>query len=71
MLSKYGMPSCKSIFVPLDHNLKLMVDKGQVLEVVTMYQNIVGSLIYLAILRLSMSYTITLESQFMQFPRKP
>ena len=36
-----------------------------------MYRKIVGSLIYLTITRLDLSYTVGLESQFMQLPRKP
>ena len=71
MLSKYGMADCKPISMPLDQNLKLRADEGQVLEDVTMYRKIVGSLIYLTISRTDMSYTVALESQFMQLPRKP
>ena len=63
MLSKYGMDDCKPIFMPLDQNLKLMADEGQVLEDVTMYRRkIVGSLIYLTISRPNLSYTVGLES---------
>ena len=65
MLSKYGMADCKPIFMPLDQSLKLIVDEGQVLKDVTMYRKIMGSLIYLTISRLDLSYTIGLESQFM------
>ena len=71
MLSKYGMADCKPISMPLDQNLKLRADAGQVLEDVTMYRKIVGSLIYLTISRPDLSYTVGLESQFMQLPRKP
>ena len=41
------------------------------LEDVTMYPKIVGSLIYLTISRPDLSFTVGLESQFMQCPRKP
>ncbi|MCO5566304.1 hypothetical protein L7F22_019980 [Adiantum nelumboides] len=37
----------------------------------TMYRQIVGSLIYLTILRPDLSYSVGLEGQFMQLPRKP
>ncbi|MCO5559842.1 hypothetical protein L7F22_013446 [Adiantum nelumboides] len=50
---------------------KLRADEGQVLEDVTMYRQIVGNLIYLTISRPDLSYTVGLESQFMQLPRKP
>ncbi|MCO5570544.1 hypothetical protein L7F22_024267 [Adiantum nelumboides] len=71
MLPKYGMADCKPISMPLDKNVKLRADEGQVLEDVTMYRQIVGSLIYLTISRLDLSYTVGLESQFMQLLRKP
>ena len=44
---------------------------GDVVEDVTMYRKIVGSLIYLTITRSNLSYTVGLKSQFMQLPRKP
>ena len=63
MLFKYGMADCKPISMPLDQNLKLRADEGQVLEDATMYRKIVGSLIYLTISRpADLSYTIGLES---------
>ena len=65
------MVDCKPISMPLDHNLKLRADEGQVLDDVTMYRKIVGSLIDLTISRPDLSYTVGLESQFMQLPRKP
>ena len=71
MLSKYGIADCKPISMPLDQNLKLQADEGQVLEDVTMYRKIVGSLIYLTISRPDLSYVVGLESQFMQLPKKP
>ena len=71
MLSKYGMVDCKPILMPLDVNAKLSAQVGDVVEDVTMYRKIVGSLIYLTITRPDLSYTVGLESQFMQLPRKP
>ena len=71
MLSKYGMADCKPISMPLDVNVKLSTHAGDALENVTMYRKIVGSLIYLMITRLDLSYTVGLESQFMQAPKKP
>jgi hypothetical protein len=71
MLSKYGMVGCKPIFVPLNQNGKLSANAGEVLEDATMYKKIVGSLIYMTITRPDLNYTVGLESQFMQVPRKP
>ena len=65
MLSKYGTANCKPISMPLDHNLKLRANEGQVIKNVTMYWQIVGSLIYLTISCSDLNYIIGLESQFM------
>jgi hypothetical protein len=71
MFSKYGMVGCKPIFVPLDQNGKLNATAGEVLEDATMYRKIMGSLIYMTITKPDLNYTVGLESQFMQVPRKP
>ena len=71
MLSKYGMIGCKPISVPLEQNVKLSTDAGELLEDRTMYRRIVGSLIYMTITRPDLSYVVGLVSQFMQAPRKP
>jgi hypothetical protein len=68
MLSKYGMVGCKPISVPLDQNGKLSADAGEVLEDATMYKKIMGSLIYMTIIRPDLNYTVGLENQFMQVP---
>ena len=68
MLSKYGMASCKPIYVLLDQNGKRGAHVGDVLEDATMYRKIVGNLIYMTITRLDMNYTIGLKSHFMKVP---
>ena len=71
MLSRYGMTGCKPISVPLEQNVKLGSEEGELLEDVTVYRRIVGSLIYMTITRPDLSYAVGLVSQFMQAPRKP
>ena len=51
--------------------MRLSVDAGDVLEDPTMYRCIVGTLIYMTIMRPDLSYVIGLVSQFIQTPRKP
>ncbi|MCO5586430.1 hypothetical protein L7F22_040370 [Adiantum nelumboides] len=70
MLMMYGMANCKPISTPLDQNLKLKIDEGEVLDDATMYHRIVGSLIYMTISQPNLSYAVELVSQFMQLPRK-
>jgi hypothetical protein len=70
-LFEYGMTSCKPILIPLEQNVKLSPDEGDLVEDTTMYRCIVGSLIYMTITRLDLSYVVGVVSQFMQTPRKP
>jgi hypothetical protein len=70
-LSEYGMTGCKPISIPLEQNVKLSADEGDLVEDTIMYRRIVGSLIYMTITRLDLSYAVGVVSQFMQTPRKP
>jgi len=65
------MMGCKLISIPLEQNVKLSADEGNLVEDTTMYRRILGSLIYMTIIRLDLSYAIGVVSQFMQTPRKP
>ncbi len=67
-LSGYGMTGCKPISTPLEQNVKLSADEGNLVEDTTMYICIVGSLIYMTITRPDLSYAIGKVSQFMQTP---
>ena len=62
MLFKYGMSNCKPILMPFDVNAKLSAEVGDIVEDVTMYRKIVGSLIYLTITKPDLSYIVGLES---------
>jgi hypothetical protein len=70
-LSEYGMIGCKPVSIPLEQNVKLNVDEGNLVKDTTMYKRIVGNLIDMTITRLNLSYAIGVVGQFMQTPRKP
>jgi len=70
-LSEYGMTGCKPISIPLEQNVKLSADVGDLVEDTTMYRRIVGSLIYMTITRPDLNYALGVVSQFMQTPWKP
>ena len=59
------MANCKPIVMPLYVNTKLITHVDDNMEDVTMYRKIFGSLIYLIVTWLYLSYTLGLESQFM------
>jgi hypothetical protein len=67
-LTEYGMTSCKPISIPLEQNVKLSADEGDLVKDTTRYRCIVGSLIYMTITRLDLSYVVGVVSQFMQTP---
>jgi hypothetical protein len=70
-LFEYGMMGCKPISIPLEQNVKLNANEGDLVEDTTMYRCIVESLIYMTITRPYLSYVVGVVSQFMQTPQKP
>jgi len=62
------MTSCKPITIPLEQNVKLSANEGDLVEDTIMYKRIVGSLIYMIITRPYLSYVVGMVSQFMQTP---
>jgi hypothetical protein len=64
------MTGCKPISIPLEQNVKLNADKGNLVEDTTMYRCIIGSLIYMTIKKPDLSYAVGVVSQFMQTPQK-
>jgi len=71
LLQRYGMLDCKPISTPMDPNVKFQKDEGRNLEDVTMYQKMVGSLIYLTLTRPDISYSVGVVSRYMSNPKKP
>jgi hypothetical protein len=65
------MTSCKPISIPLEQNVRLSANERDLVEDTTMYRRIVGSLIYMTIIRPNLNYAVGVVSQFMQTPRKP
>ncbi len=51
--------------------MKLKADERDLVEDTTMYRRMVGSLIYMTIIRPNLSYVVGVVNQFMQTPRKP
>ena len=58
MLQKYGMTTCKPMSTPLEQNMKLRSDLGDVLEDPTMYRKMIGSLIYTTLTRPDMCHDV-------------
>jgi len=65
------MTGYKPISIRLEQNVKLSANEGDLVEDTIMYKCIVGSLIYMTIIRPNLSYAVGVASQFMQTPWKP
>ena len=68
LLEKFRMDQCKSTPVPLQQNIKLQCEDGSKVVDVTLYRQLVGSLIYLTTTRPDLAYAISVLSQFMSKP---
>jgi hypothetical protein len=69
LLSKAGLTDTKTVSTPLELNVKLNSTDGEPLSDATLYQQLVGSLIYLTVTRPDLAYAVHLVSQFMFVPR--
>ena len=70
-LQRYGMIDCKPMSTPMDPNVRLQEDEGNDLEDMTMYRQLVGSLIYLTLTRPDISYPVGVVSRYISKPKKP
>ena len=55
----------------MDPNVMLQEDEGNDLEDMTMYQQLIGSLIYLMLTQLDISYLVGVVSRYMSNSKKP
>lgn len=68
LLKEYNMMDAKPLQLPMDPNLKLTPDKGDILPSPTAYQRLLGKLIYLTITRPDIAFSVQLLSQHMHQP---
>jgi hypothetical protein len=63
------MLGCRPASTPMDPNLKLSVESGELLSNLSIYQRLVGRLIYLTNTRPDLTFAVSVVSQFMHAPR--
>uniref|UniRef100_A0A2N9G5A4 Integrase catalytic domain-containing protein n=1 Tax=Fagus sylvatica TaxID=28930 RepID=A0A2N9G5A4_FAGSY len=69
LLQETGMLGCRPASTPMDPNLKLSVESGELISNPSMYQRLVGRLIYLTNTRPDLTFAVSVVSQFMHAPR--
>lgn len=65
LIELINMTKTSSIDTPMEGNLKLRNDEGNLLSDPTLYRRLVACLIYLSFTRLDISYAVNIVSQFM------
>ncbi|CAN0876377.1 Retrovirus-related Pol polyprotein from transposon TNT 1-94 [Linum grandiflorum] len=71
LLEEAHHSTCTPVSTPMEVNLKLSREDGELLVEPTLYRKLVGSLIYLTSTRPDLAYAVQVVSQFMGNPRKP
>lgn len=69
-ICNFGLNQSTWCSTPLDANIKSKLDEGKLLPDPQSYQALIGSLIYLTITRLDISFCVGLVSRNMHAPRK-
>jgi hypothetical protein len=71
ILKDMGLLGARPAGFPMEQNLKLLPDKGELLHDPCRYRRLIGRLIYLTITRPDITFAVNKLSGFMQQPRKP
>ncbi|XP_073067135.1 uncharacterized protein [Primulina eburnea] len=71
LLTEAGLLGCKSRSTPLDTNLKLNDEDGDLLTDPFLYRKLMGKLLYLTITRPDLAYSVNKLSQYVSKPRGP
>lgn len=69
MLEDTGFLASKPSFTPMDANVKLTREDGELLDDSSQYRRIIGKLLYLTITMPDLTYSVNYLSQFMSNPR--
>jgi hypothetical protein len=71
ILDDAAVLAAKPAPVPMEPNIKLSCEEGDLLSDPTIFRRMIGRLVYLTITRPDISFSVQLVSQFMDSPRKP
>ena len=71
ILEEIGLLGSKPVETPMNPNVKLYEDQGELLSNPERYRRLVGKLNYLTITRPDISFAVSVLGQFMKDPRLP
>ncbi|XP_030479282.1 uncharacterized mitochondrial protein AtMg00810-like [Cannabis sativa] len=71
LLKDSGCLGSKPVSTPMEPNIKLSTESGDLLPNPTQYHSLIGKLLYLTITRPDISFAVNKLSQFLQSPRQP
>lgn len=71
LLQDVGYLGSKPVSTPMEENLKLSQDNGELIADPYSYRRLIGRLLYLTITRPDISYVVNKLSQFVTNPREP
>jgi hypothetical protein len=69
LVATAGLQEALSVDTPMELNVKLRKEEGDLLADPSLYRKLVGSLVYLTITRPDISFAVQQVSQFLQTPR--
>jgi Reverse transcriptase (RNA-dependent DNA polymerase) len=71
LLKETGKIGCKSLSTPIDSNIKLNTEDGELVKDINHFQRLIDKLIYLTVTRPDLSFIVSQISKFMHSPRIP
>ncbi|KAG7551468.1 Retrotransposon Copia-like N-terminal [Arabidopsis thaliana x Arabidopsis arenosa] len=69
LLESVGLLGCKPVATPMDSDIQLHAESGDLLPDATVYRALIGKLLYLTITRADITYAVHKLSQFLSQPR--
>jgi protein associated with RNAse G/E len=70
ILKRFDMMDCRAMSTPMETNLKLLVDTSSEIVDVTLYRQMIGSLMYLTNIELDICFFVNTLSQYLVEPRR-
>lgn len=71
LLEEFGFLGCKPMPAPMELNIKLSQDSGELISDASLYRKIIGKLVYLTVTHPDICFVVNKLSQYMNSPWEP